>query len=262
VPEEGLAYANQALADLFGYETSEDLRQVEPAALYAEAGRRAQLMEVLRKEGEFQRREVEFRRKDGTRFTGLMSGTTTRNRDGEIQHCDGAVTNITERKERRYRAVFEAPNILVGLLEMGGAVMDINQTAMSYVEPSLERLKGEPFWETPWFAGDPALQEDIGNWIRKAREGEYVEFEADLTEALGEKAVVNGVFRPVVDEEGQATSLLISDRDVTQQKKAKEVLIPFAFRRVAICVGRRFSLSRFPSTHGPPPSGRLARQRE
>lgn len=127
-------------------------------------------------------------------------------------------------KERRYEAIFEDPNILVGLTDTDGTVLDINQTAMSYVDASLKELTGMPFWETPWFAGDERLQEDVRQWVRQTADGEYVEFEADLSKAVGEKLVISGVFRPVTNEQGEVTSLLVSDRDVTGQKEQKRKL--------------------------------------
>lgn len=57
------------------------------------------------------------------------------------------------RTERRFEAIFQDPNILVGLLEPDGGVLDINRTAMEYVDAELEEVIGEPFWETPWWGG-------------------------------------------------------------------------------------------------------------
>lgn len=129
-----------------------------------------------------------------------------------------------QKKERRYRAVFEDPNILVGLLDPEGRVLDINRTALEYVGAPLKDIIGEPFWTTPWFEGDEALQDAVQEWIQRANAGEYAEFEADLSKAVGAPLVISGVVRPVTDEEGTVTSLLISDRDVTARKQDRRQL--------------------------------------
>jgi len=153
--------------------------------------------------------------------------------DAESQTLLGLAKDVTQRKnrqdelrrkERRYQAVFDDPNILVGLLTPAGNVLDINRTALGYVDSSLDDLQGKSFWNTPWFEGDEHVQEQVREWVRRASEGEYVEFEVDLSESVGEALVVRGVVRPVKDERGEVTTLLISDRDITEQKEREKAL--------------------------------------
>jgi PAS domain S-box-containing protein len=128
------------------------------------------------------------------------------------------------RKERRYQAVFNDPNILVGLIDTDGTVLDINQTAIDYVDATLEELTDVPFWETPWFDHSAAVREEVRDWIDRAASGEYVEFEADLVRPNGDPYTIEGVFRPVTDDDGEVVSLLISDRDVTERKQREREL--------------------------------------
>jgi PAS domain S-box-containing protein len=148
---------------------------------------------------------------------------------GRIEHY----TDITERKqreldlqekERRYQAIFNDPNILVGLLDVDGTVLDINKTAMEYIDIDLAEITGTAFWQTPWFTGDEVVQDEVKELIERARTGEYVEFELDLSRAVGDRLVINGVFRPVIDDDGEVVSLLISDRDITERKLREERL--------------------------------------
>ncbi|MFB6278433.1 MAG: PAS domain S-box protein [Salinibacter sp.] len=128
------------------------------------------------------------------------------------------------RQERRYQAVFQDPNILVALLGANGRVLDINQTAMEYIEASPEEVVGTPFWDTPWFDGDEARRDDAREWVQQASDGEYVEFEIDHSASVGQSLVVSGVARPVTDEEGTVTSLLFSGRDIAERKKREREL--------------------------------------
>ncbi|ELY51149.1 PAS domain-containing protein [Natronolimnohabitans innermongolicus] len=137
-----------------------------------------------------------------------------------------------ERTERRFEAIFNDPNILVGLLEPDGTVLDINQTAMEYVDADLADVVGEPFWETPWWnaadgseSGECAgVATDVERWTKRAATGEYVDFEADLTRPDGEEYTLSGYFRPVTDEHGDVVSLIVSDRDVTERKEREREL--------------------------------------
>ncbi|WP_049924972.1 PAS domain-containing sensor histidine kinase [Halopiger goleimassiliensis] len=129
-----------------------------------------------------------------------------------------------ERTERRFEAIFEDPNILVGLLEPDGTVLDINGTAMEYIDADLDDVTGEPFWETPWWGEGDGVQEDVREWTERAAAGEYVEFEADLTRPNGDWYTLNGVFRPVTDDDGDVVSIVVSDRDITERKRRERQL--------------------------------------
>ncbi len=178
------------------------------------------------------RLEAPTLRKDGTTVPYEFVANRVKHPDGDPRLV-GVGRDISQRKEqeqelrrseRQFEAMFHDPNILVGLVALDGTVLDVNETAMRYVESSRTDVEGEPLWETPWFAGDEALARDVRWWIGEATDGEYVEFEADLSEALGEETVVEGVFRPVRDEAGTVLSLLVSARDVTERKRRREQL--------------------------------------
>ena len=100
-PEDGLTYANQAFVDMLGFDSREELLKVDPATLYATPKERMLLREAAEEGGTFDGVEAEFRRRDGTTFTGLLSGTVVRGDDGEVKYYDGAVADITDRKRRQ-----------------------------------------------------------------------------------------------------------------------------------------------------------------
>ncbi|OLZ41721.1 PAS domain-containing sensor histidine kinase [Natrinema saccharevitans] len=130
-----------------------------------------------------------------------------------------------ERTERRFEAIFEDPNILVGLLEPDGTVIDVNGTAMEYVDADLTDVIGEQFCETPWWGGESAdVRPDVREWTERAADGEYVTFEADLARPDGERYTLKGVFRPVTDDDGDVVSIVVSDRDITERKKREREL--------------------------------------
>ncbi|WP_126661789.1 PAS domain-containing sensor histidine kinase [Haloterrigena salifodinae] len=156
--------------------------------------------------------EVEY---EGERyFTGIIRDVSERKaRERELQQ-----------KERRYEAVFEDPNILVGLLEPDGTVLDINGTAMEYIDADLEDVTGELFWETPWWGEGDDARADAKRWTEQAAAGEYVDFEADLTRPDGERYALSGYFRPVTNDDGEVVSIIVSDRDVTERKEREREL--------------------------------------
>jgi PAS domain S-box-containing protein len=80
-----LAYANEAFLEMFGYEDLEALRAATPESLYASTTARERLVEVEREQGSIDGMEVEYRRKDGSTFTGLLNSPKCLRRGGERQ---------------------------------------------------------------------------------------------------------------------------------------------------------------------------------
>lgn len=127
-----------------------------------------------------------------------------------------------QRIERRYQAIFEDPNILAGVLDTDGMLVEQNQTGIEYIDAEVDDVIGEPFWETPWWSEEtrPAVREKV----EQAARGEYVEYEADLEQPDGTPYSVEGVIRPVMDETGEVVSLIASASDVTQRKEREQAL--------------------------------------
>jgi len=99
-PNDGVVYANQAFASMFGYDDPEALLAVDPTALYANPDQRPPITQRLEEQGHLDRVEVEFRCQDGSTFVGLLSSTAVTDEDGTVQYYDGVVVDITERKEQ------------------------------------------------------------------------------------------------------------------------------------------------------------------
>lgn len=150
------------------------------------------------------------------------------NEDGGLAFYFQTITEYKERQrelertERRYRAIFDAPDILAGILDTDGKLVEQNQTAMEYVDAELDDVVGEPFWETPWWPDD--FRTAIRRKVERAAGGEYVTYEADLTKSNGDPYNVSGAIRPVTDGDGEVVSLVVSARDITKSKQYEREL--------------------------------------
>jgi signal transduction histidine kinase len=88
---------------------------------------------------------------------------------------------------------------------------------MRYIDADIEDVVGTPFWETQWWPED--LRSVIREKIEQAASGEYVTYEADLVQPDGDAYSVSGVIRPVTDDEERIVSLVVSARDITEQRR-------------------------------------------
>ena len=128
-----------------------------------------------------------------------------------------------ERRERRYRAIFDDPNLLIALTEPDGTVIDSNETTMTYVDATVDDVIGRPLWEAPWFTSSE-LRSNVRSWIERAANNEYVPFEAELSRSDGATYIVEGIIRPVTDETGTVRELIVSDRDITARKSYERTI--------------------------------------
>jgi len=114
------------------------------------------------------------------------------------------------------------PHILAGILAPDETLLESNETAMEYVDAGAEEVRGELFWETPWWPDE--MRSAIQRKVQKAAEGRHVQYEADLTGAEGEPYSVSGAIRPVTSEAGEVASLIVSARDITERRRREKTL--------------------------------------
>ncbi len=176
------------------------------------------------------------RRPDGSARRVQARGTVERNDAGEAIRMIGVYRDVTEqrnrreglrRSERRFEAVFNDPNLFAGLLDLDGTLRAVNETALSRIDGGRDDVVGTPFWETPWWNHDAALQADLQEWIERAAGGEYVSYQSEHITGDEPRYTIRGSIRPVTDEDGTVTSLIASGRDVTareDQRRELEIL--------------------------------------
>lgn len=140
----------------------------------------------------------------------------------EESDTDREHVEALRRSKRRFAAILEDPNMLVGLLAPTGAIIEANQTALEQIESDASAVIGEPFWETPWWPS--TARSDVIEWVQRAVDGDYVEYEATHPRSEQVDIIVEGSFRPVTDTSGDVVSIVVSARDITGCKEREQEL--------------------------------------
>lgn len=96
--KEGIIYVNKAFAEMFGYDTVEEVLALDPYVLYVNPSRRDDFVKMIQQTTSFNNEEVLYRRKDGSIFWGLISSNKAIDKNGNVYH-DGAIRDVTQLKE-------------------------------------------------------------------------------------------------------------------------------------------------------------------
>jgi len=232
-PDGTLDRWNERLEEVTGY-YSDEIESMQATEFFPEThqDRIADAINTTFETGEVEV-EADFLTKGGERIPHEFTGARITDTDGNPSGLVGVGRDLTdhrqrtqelERKEQRYQAVFEDPNILVALLDTNGTVHQVNDTAMGYVDVDQNDVTGQLFWETPWWSHSTDLQENLREWIERAADGEYVEYECDHSESGEHLFTVHGMIRPVTNTDGNVVSLIASAQDITAQKEREREL--------------------------------------
>ncbi len=141
--------ANQALADLYGYATPDDLVNCLAdigISLYVDPKRRRDFKNTIQRHGKVVDFESEVYRRDGSRIWIAENAHAVHNSDGSIRYYQGTVEDITER--RRYQATLQYQathdpltglpnrNVLAGHLQdaIAYAQQDDSHIAVAFVD--------------------------------------------------------------------------------------------------------------------------------
>ncbi len=153
--------------------------------------------------------------------------------EGEPVRAVGIVQDVTERKERKreleqverqFEAAFNNPSAFMGLLDPDGTVRRINETALEFAGVDETDVRGEKFWETPWFTHSEEVREELRAGLERAADGEYVRSEFSHRSPDGETVIIDAMLEPVRDEDGEVVAIMPSGNDITERKRHEERL--------------------------------------
>ncbi|MDF5716102.1 MAG: PAS domain S-box protein [Rhizonema sp. NSF051] len=126
--------------------------------------------------------------------------------------------------ERKFRAIFNQTFQYVGLLEVDGIVIEVNQSALDFAGLELTDVVGLPFWETLWWTLSTKTQEQLQAAVACAAAGEFVRYEVDIRGAGEQVMTIDFSIKPIKDDMGKVLQLLPEGRDISVRKQAQKAL--------------------------------------
>lgn len=191
-----------------------------------------QFYALMQRQTEFYRHEVRYLTSNGS-YRWLELSACPLLDEGAILGTCGTLQDVSDRKlaqsallesERLFKAVFDQAFQFIGLLTVEGVVLRVNQTALDFGGITSLEVVGKLFWETLWWKHSSAEQEKLKAAIFQAAAGDFIRYEVDVMGAGDTLVSVDFSIKPVKDEIGQVSLLLLEGRDITQRKHAEQAL--------------------------------------
>jgi PAS domain S-box-containing protein len=231
-PDGSIVDVNPALVRMLGYDSKEDLLKRQVAEIFVDGAERKIVQEQVECQAMVQGREITLVRKDGTSIVCLNTAAAVRDNSGRVVRYQGAVMDITERREmeRRLHQQQEFARRLVDSFPDLILVLDV-AAHYTFVSPRSKEILGyEPqeigamdFGHSVHPEDMPSVQSLYDDVV--ASRQTFASLEVRVRHKQGDWRRIRFNFSPLWDAKGQSEGVVLSGRDVTDLKRLEEQLI-------------------------------------
>ncbi|MBN2079507.1 MAG: PAS domain S-box protein [Spirochaetes bacterium] len=227
--------ANSAFARMCGYDSVDEVLALDVAEVYADRSQRAMISDELERHGQFEGKNVLFRRKDGSTFIGSVSTRAFGDPDGAARHFDGWMIDITDRlrveealaHERwRLSSIIEGTNIGTWEWNVRTGATNYNERWAEIIGQTLDELSPVSIdtWKRFTHPDDLAKSEEL---LKRHFSGElpYYECECRMRHREGNWVWVLDRGRVITrTPEGEPLMMYGTHTDITGLKETEEKL--------------------------------------
>lgn len=152
-----------------------------------------------------------------------MANINPLGRDGREAPVKGVELSADDpldvRRQKLARIILDSMYQFLGLLDVDGKVIEINQAALDGAGIKLEEVVGKPFWEARWWALSAATQERVRTMVAEAASGQFVRCDIEIYgESSGRRTiVVDFSLTPIFDDAGRVAFLLPEGRNISEK---------------------------------------------
>lgn len=123
------------------------------------------------------------------------------------------------RRQKLARIILDSMYQFLGLLDIEGNVIEINQAALDGAGVRLDEVVGKPFWEARWWALSEVTRERVRAMVAEAATGGFVRCDIEIYgESRGSRTiVVDFSLTPIFDDAGRVAFLLPEGRNISEK---------------------------------------------
>ncbi len=228
-PDGRLLYANQALVEMMKYPDLETLKNDSVTKQYTHEADRDRWREILERDGvvtDFENLNICY---DGTRIWVRDNARAVRGPDGKTLYYEGALENVTARRETEERLakertyftqLFESAPEGIAMVDKDDRVVMINSEFSRMFGYSAEEALGK---RLNVLIVPPELKEEGNRHTQTVQAGLRLTFESVRCAKDGRRIPVSVLARPF-NLPGQDTAIYVIYRDITDRQEALEAL--------------------------------------
>src|SRR3989449_1818844 len=231
-PDGAILDVNPALVRMLGYDSKEDVLKRQVPEIFVDRTELKIVKDQIEHQPMIQGREITLIRKDGTSIVCLNTATAVRDNGGHVVRYQGALMDITERREmeRRLHQQQEFARRLVDNFPDLILVLDA-ASHYTFVSPRCKEVLGYDVEDTQQMEfGGRTHPEDLPAVLSLYKDiiaGKqiFASLEIRVRHKQGEWRRIRFNFSPLSDEKGNIEGVVLSGRDVTDLKRLEEQLI-------------------------------------
>lgn len=123
------------------------------------------------------------------------------------------------RRQKLSRIILDAMYQFLGLLDVDGNVVEINQAALDGAGICLDEVVGKPFWEARWWAISEETKNRVRQMVHEARTGKFVRCDIEIFgDQQGQRTIyVDFSLTPIKDDDGNIAFLLPEGRNISEK---------------------------------------------
>ncbi|WP_280537119.1 bacterio-opsin activator domain-containing protein [Halopenitus sp. POP-27] len=120
-------------------------------------------------------------------------------------------------RARRFDAVLEDTRTATWVLDADGTLERANRTARDLIDDDVDVLVGDPFWTLPWWSAAEGTMADVRRLVEMAQSGSFGNAVVSRSASLADPDVIDLSVRPVRDDGGTVTSIVVEGVDITDR---------------------------------------------
>ncbi|MCK4637663.1 MAG: PAS domain-containing sensor histidine kinase [Methanomicrobia archaeon] len=222
---------NPTIILMFGYNDKEEFLKINVSDLYHTPENRKKFNRKMLKYGFVRSEELQLKKKDGTLFLGSVSAVAVKDEKGKVEHYDGIIEDITERKqmgetlresEERFHDLFEGIPVCCWAFNREGTILHWNLACEELYGWTAEQAIDKTMYDL--MVKDEnvvSTQEKIAAVFQgQSFHGlNYEDLRADGTTC---NVLVSEY--PLKDASGKVVMGICAELDITKRKKAEDLL--------------------------------------
>ncbi|MBN1295540.1 cache domain-containing protein [bacterium] len=126
-----------------------------------------------------------------------------------------------QENEAKFRAIFNSAFQFVGLLDIQGRILEINDRALDLAQVTPPDIVAKHLCDVPWWRHSEMERNHIRDAVLRCGRGNFVRFDSHYLAQDDDIAYIDLSFKPLMDEVGNVHRILVEGRDITQLKKAE-----------------------------------------